>query len=148
MEISHTRLVPTKIFSVRGLAVVNEHQFPLQIVMIWEPFRADFAYTLQGQCFDIEKLELHVQKVVEIVSQNFQTLEVRGRNRSCGQVICISFFNFFLKFTLLYHLSFLVDVFNNSFWKMFIVFVKIILSRNSLSVTGRVRVVPFNLQRQ
>ena len=144
MERTHMRLVLTKTLVRGGLALVNEHQFHLQIVMIREPFRADFTYTLQGQCFDIEKPELHVQKVVGIVSQNFQTLEVRGHNRSCGQVIWISFFKFFLKFTLLYHLSFLVDVFNNSFWKMCIVFVKNSLSRNSLSVTSRVRVVLFN----
>ena len=30
------------------------------------------------------------------------------------------FFNFFFNFSLLYHLSFLVDVFNGSFWKMYI----------------------------
>ena len=83
-----------------------------------------------------------------IVSYNFRTLEVGGRSRSCGQVIWISFFIFFFKFTLLYHLSFLVDVFNNSFWKICVVFVKISLSRNSLSVTGRVRVIPFNSLRQ
>ena len=37
------RLVLTKTL-VRGrLALVNEHQFHLQIVMIRKPFRADFA---------------------------------------------------------------------------------------------------------
>ena len=58
------------------------------------------------------------------------------------------FFQFVVKFTLLYHLSFPVDVFNNSFWKICIVFVKISLSRNSLSVTGHVWVIPFNSLRQ
>ena len=33
----------------------------------FEPFRADFVDTLQGQCFDTEKLELHVWQVVGIV---------------------------------------------------------------------------------
>ena len=115
---SDMRLVLTKTLVRAGLALVNEHQSQLQIVMIREPFRTDFAYTFQGQCFDTEKLELHVQKVTRIVSYNFRTLEAGGRSRSRGQVICISFFNFFKNFFLLYYLSFLVDVFNNSFWKM------------------------------
>ena len=32
----------------------------------------------------------------------------------------ISFFEFFLKLSLLYHISFLVDVLNLSFWKLYI----------------------------
>ena len=127
MKRSHMRLVPTKTLVRGGLALVNEHQFHLQIVMIREPFRADFAQTLQGQCFDTEKLELHVQKVVGIVrspskapgivSYNFRSLEPGGRSRSRGTNLDF-LFHVFLKFTLLYHLSFLVDVFNNSFWEM------------------------------
>ena len=46
MERSHMRLVVTKTLVRRGLALVNEHQFHLQIVMIREPFRADFAFAL------------------------------------------------------------------------------------------------------
>ena len=40
------RLVLTKTLVRRGLALVNKHQFHLQIVMIREPFRADFAFAL------------------------------------------------------------------------------------------------------
>ena len=40
---SHMRLVLTKTLVTGGLALVNERQFQLQIVMIREPFRADFA---------------------------------------------------------------------------------------------------------
>ena len=58
MERTHMRLVLTKTLVRGGLALVNEHQFHLQIVMIGEPFRAVF----QGQCFDIEQLELHVYR--------------------------------------------------------------------------------------
>ena len=43
MERSHMGLVLTKTLVRRGLALVNEHQFHLKIVMIREPFRADFA---------------------------------------------------------------------------------------------------------
>ena len=42
-----------------------------------------------------------------------------GRGRSRDQIILISFFKFF-KFRLLYHISSLVDVFNHSFWKLYI----------------------------
>ena len=42
----------------------------------------------------------------------------RGRGRSRDQAIWIFFFFAFLKFNLLYHLSFLEDVFNNGFWRM------------------------------
>ena len=40
---SHMRLVLTKTLVRAGLALVNEHQSHLQIVMIREPFRTDFA---------------------------------------------------------------------------------------------------------
>ena len=43
MERSHMRLVLSKTLVRGGLALVNEHQFHLQIVMIREPFRADCA---------------------------------------------------------------------------------------------------------
>ena len=43
MERSHMRLVLTKALVRGGLALVNEHQFHLEIVMIREPFRADCA---------------------------------------------------------------------------------------------------------
>ena len=43
MERSHMRLVLTKALVRGGLALVNEHHFHLQIVLIREPFRADFA---------------------------------------------------------------------------------------------------------
>ena len=43
MERSHMRLILTKTLVRGGLALVNEHQFHLQIVMIREPFRPDFA---------------------------------------------------------------------------------------------------------
>ena len=42
---SDMRLVLTKTLVRAGLALVNEHQSQLQIVMIREPFRTDFAYT-------------------------------------------------------------------------------------------------------
>ena len=42
MERSHMRLVLSKTLVRGGLALVNEHQFHLQILMIREPFRADF----------------------------------------------------------------------------------------------------------
>ena len=112
MKRSHMRLVPTKTLVRGGLALVNEHQFHLQIVMIREPFRADFAQTLQGQCFDTEKLELHVQKVVGIVrsplkapgivSYSFPSLEPVGRSRSRGTHLDFFFSFFFFKFTLLH----------------------------------------------
>ena len=43
MERSHMRLVLTKTLVRGGLALGNEHQFYLQIVMIRERFRADLA---------------------------------------------------------------------------------------------------------
>ena len=43
----------------------------------------------------------------------------RGRGRSRDQIIEISFFKF-LKFSLPHHISSLVDVFNHSFWKLYI----------------------------
>ena len=46
MERSHMRLVLTKTLVRGGLALVNEHQFHLQIVMIRKPFQADFAFAL------------------------------------------------------------------------------------------------------
>ena len=48
MERSHMRLVLTKTLVRRGLALVNEPpvSIHLQIVMIREPFRADFAFAL------------------------------------------------------------------------------------------------------
>ena len=42
-----------------------------------------------------------------------------GRGRSREQIILISFSSFF-KFRLLYHITSLVDVFNHSFWKLYI----------------------------
>ena len=48
-----------------------------------------------------------------------QFLNNGGRGRSRDQIILISFFKFF-KFRLLYHISSLVDVFNHSFWKLYI----------------------------
>ena len=42
-----------------------------------------------------------------------------GRGRSRDKIISI-YFSSFLKFSLLYHLSTLVDVFNYSFWKLYI----------------------------
>ena len=48
-----------------------------------------------------------------------QFLNNGGRGRSRDQIILISFFKFF-KFRLLYHITSLVDVFNHSFWKLYI----------------------------
>ena len=42
----------------------------------------------------------------------------RGRGRSRDLVIWISFFKFFFKVSLPYHLLFLEDVFNNDCWKI------------------------------
>ena len=42
-----------------------------------------------------------------------------GRGRSRDQIILISFFNF-VKFPLLYHITSLLDVFNHSFWKLYV----------------------------
>ena len=47
---------------------------------------------------------------------------VRGKEKD----IWISFFFFFSKFSLLYHLSFLVDVFNNDFCKMCIIITNVL----------------------
>ena len=83
MERSHMRLVLTKTLVRGGLTLVNEHQFHLQIVMIREPFQADFAFAL---------IQKNWKKVVGIVSYHSRTLEAGGRSRSRGQVIWISFF--------------------------------------------------------
>ena len=48
-----------------------------------------------------------------------QFLNNRGRGRSRDQIIETSFFKFF-KFSLPHHISSLVDVFNHSFWKLYI----------------------------
>ena len=90
MERSHVRLVLTKTLVRGGLAPVNEHQF--------SPANCNDSGTIRSRfriCFDTEKLELYVKKVVGIVSYNSRTLEAGGRSRSRGQVIWISFFNFF-----------------------------------------------------
>ena len=42
----------------------------------------------------------------------------RGRGRSRDEVIWIFFFQVFVKVSLLYHLFFKEDVFNNGFWKI------------------------------
>ena len=48
-----------------------------------------------------------------------QFLNNRGRGRSRDQIIETSLFKFF-KFSLPHHISSLVDVFNHSFWKLYI----------------------------
>ena len=69
--------------------------------------------TLKGQCFDTEKLELLVCQVVGIVGYNFRTME--------GVVDQVTkqfklLFSIFFKF----RLTSLVNVFNHSFWKLYI----------------------------
>ena len=99
-----------------GLALVSEQQLHLPIVMLrtipsW--FRRHFVGTMfwyresGATCF------------ASGGNRRFQFSNNGGRVRSRDQIIWISFFKFF-KFSLPHHISSLVNVFDHSFWKLYI----------------------------